>query len=50
MSADKGVWVFIELQEGEIRDVSLELLSEGRKIADRAGAEVCAVVIGSNIQ
>ncbi len=50
MSADKGVWVFIELQEGEIRDVSLELLSEGRKIADRAGEEVCAVVIGSDIQ
>ena len=50
MSADKGVWVFIELQEGEIRDVSLELLSEGRKIADRTGEEVCAVVVGSDIQ
>lgn len=50
MSSDKGVWVFIELQEGEIRDVSLELLSEGRKIAGKVGEEVCAVVIGSNIQ
>jgi len=50
MPADKGVWVFIELKEGEIRDVSLELLSEGRKIAGKPGEGVCAVVVGGKIQ
>jgi len=50
MSAGKGIWVFIELKEGEIREVSLELLSEGRKLADKAGDEVCAVLIGSSVQ
>ncbi|MFC1912983.1 electron transfer flavoprotein subunit alpha/FixB family protein [Chloroflexota bacterium] len=50
MSPDKSVWVFIELKEGKIRDVSLELLSQGRKIADKAGERVYAVAIGSEIQ
>ena len=50
MSSDKDIWVFIELQEGEIRDVSLELLSEAGRIADKVGERACAVVIGSDIQ
>ena len=31
ISAYKGVWVFIEHRDGRIRNVSLELVGEGRK-------------------
>jgi electron transfer flavoprotein alpha subunit len=33
----KGVWVFAEQREGSLQKVSLELLGEGRKIADKLG-------------
>lgn len=49
MPTDKGVWIFVEQHTGEVRDVSLELLSEGRKIADKLGEEVCALVMGRDI-
>ena len=35
----KGVMVFIEQHSGSIADVSYELLSEGRKLADDLGSE-----------
>ncbi|MCK4936484.1 MAG: electron transfer flavoprotein subunit alpha [Elusimicrobiales bacterium] len=52
-SAHKGVWVFIELEDAHtkgkpaklIRKVGRELLSEGRKLADTLGEELCAVVL-----
>ncbi|MDD7795783.1 electron transfer flavoprotein subunit alpha/FixB family protein [Clostridium sp. 'White wine YQ'] len=45
----KGVWVFAEQREGELQKVSLELLGEGRKIADKLGVELTALLIGSNV-
>ena len=33
ISSYKGVWVFIEHRDGRIRNVSLELIGEGRKLA-----------------
>ena len=30
----KGVWVFCEQREGQLMPTVLELLSEGRKLAD----------------
>ena len=30
----KGVWVFAEQREGELQKVSLELLGEGRRVAE----------------
>jgi electron transfer flavoprotein alpha subunit len=44
----KHVWVFIEYEHGEIHPVSLELLGEGRKLADKLGVELAGVVLGSN--
>jgi electron transfer flavoprotein alpha subunit len=48
----KDVWVFIEflddydpLKMGEIKKVSFELLSEGRKLADKLKNKLCAVVL-----
>jgi electron transfer flavoprotein alpha subunit len=46
MSADKGIWVLAEYDEGGLSDVSLELLSEGRRFADKFGDELSAVLVG----
>ncbi len=45
----KGIWVFVEQSNGNIRKVSLELLSQGRKLADEKGEELAAVIMGQNI-
>ena len=34
LSAYKGVWIFAEQREGKLASVALELLGEGRKLAD----------------
>lgn len=50
----KGVWAFIEISDDgksqKVRPVGFELLSKGRELADQLGEELCAVVIGNNIQ
>ncbi|MDP4088212.1 MAG: electron transfer flavoprotein subunit alpha/FixB family protein [Bacillota bacterium] len=45
----KGVWVFAEQREGSLQKVSLELLGEGRKIADKLGVKLTALLLGNNI-
>ena len=45
-----GVWVFAEQREGELQKVSLELLGEGRKIADKLGVKLTALLLGHNIK
>ena len=45
----KGVWVFCEQREGEIQSISYQLLSEGRKLANDLGVELCGVVMGSGL-
>lgn len=42
----KHVWVFVEQERGEVHPVSWELLGEGRKLADKLGVELAAVVFG----
>jgi electron transfer flavoprotein alpha subunit len=49
-AAHKGVWVFAEQHKGQIASVSLELLGEGRKIADKRNTKLSAVFIGSGIK
>ncbi len=46
----KGVWVFAEQREGELQKVSLELLGEGRKIADKLGVNLTALLLGDNVK
>lgn len=46
----KEVWVFIEQHNGKPADVSLELLSKGRKLADRLNGVLKAVVLGFNVK
>ena len=46
----KGVWVFAEQREGELQKVSLELLGEGRKVADKLGVKLTALLLGNNVE
>ncbi len=41
-----NIFVYIELEDGAIADVSLELLTKGRELADRLGVKLEAVVMG----
>ncbi len=47
--SDHNVWVFIEQDEHQVADVSLEILSKGREIAHQLGGEVWAVICGDQI-
>lgn len=49
LSAYKGVWVYAEQSDGKLKNVALELLSEGRKLADKLGEELAAVLIGKEV-
>ena len=46
----KGIWIVVEQRNAKIRKVSLELLSQGRLIANETGDPLVAVVLGQNIQ
>lgn len=45
----KDVWVFVECFQGEPKSVGLELLGQGRKLADGLKQELCGVVIGKDV-
>ena len=48
--ADKNnLIVYCELDEGRVADVSLELLTKGRHLADRLGVKLEALVVGANL-
>ena len=46
----KEVWVFVEQHDGKVADVSLELLSKGRKLADKLSGVLKSVVFGYNVK
>ncbi len=46
----KGVWVFVEQVDKKVQKVSLELLGEGRRIADKLNTNVTAVILGKDIK
>src|SRR5699024_1377715 len=45
----KGVWVLAEQRNGELLNVAIELLGEGRKIAEELDTELTAVLLGHNV-
>ncbi len=47
LAAYKGIWVFVEMERGEVHQVSWELLGEGRKLADILNVELGAVILGA---
>ena len=50
MSDARNVWVFIEVVRGKIKGVSLELLGQGRKMADDLGEKLVAVIPGNDVE
>jgi electron transfer flavoprotein alpha subunit len=46
----KDVFVFIEQNNGKPADVSFELLSKGRKLADKLNGNLKSIVIGYNVE
>ena len=46
----QGVWTIAEEREGEIRKVTYEIVSEGRRLADAVGQELTVVLLGSNVE
>jgi len=44
------VWVIAEQNDGQLHDVSLELLSKGRQLADTLGVRLAAVLLGAKVQ
>ena len=46
----ENIWVFCEMDSSRVAEVSLELLSEGRRLADRLGVKLEAVALGAGLQ
>jgi electron transfer flavoprotein alpha subunit len=45
----QGVFAITEQRDGELRKVSLEVVSEGRRLADGLGTELTTVLLGSGV-
>ena len=45
-----NIFVYIEIEDGAIADVSLELLTKGRELATTLGVKLEAVVLGHNVE
>jgi len=45
----RGVWVFAEQKEDRIANVTLELLGEGRNLADKLGEPLCVMLLGNQL-
>ncbi|MDE5636762.1 MAG: electron transfer flavoprotein subunit alpha, partial [Alistipes sp.] len=44
-----NIFVYIELENGAVADVSLELITKGRELADTLGVKLEAVALGENL-
>ena len=45
----KGVWIIAEQRNGKVLNIALELLGEGRKLADKLNVKLTAVLLGNDI-
>lgn len=50
IGAFRNVWVFCEQQEGRLMPTTLELISQGRILADELGVELCGVLLGDGVE
>ena len=46
----EGVWTIAEHRESEIRKITYEIVSEGRRLADALGQDLTVLLLGSNIK
>src|SRR5512143_4272481 len=49
LASYRGVWVFAEWRQGQVHRVAHELLSAGRKLADKRKVELAAVLLGHRL-
>lgn len=49
-SAYKDVWVFAEQKKGKVQSIAFELLGKGRELSDKLGVNLCAVLLGDNVE
>ncbi len=49
IAAFKNVWVFCEQRQGVMMPTTYELISEGRKLADELGVDLCGILLGENV-
>jgi len=47
--SSRDVWTIVEQNKGKIREVSYEILTRGRKLADKLGVELASILMGYNI-
>ena len=50
IAAFKDVWVFCEQREGKLMPTDLELISEGRRLANELGVNLCGLLLGDNVE
>ena len=50
IGAFKNVWVFCEQRQGEMMPTTFELISEGRKLANELGVELCGLLLGDKVE
>ncbi|MBW1775229.1 MAG: 4Fe-4S binding protein, partial [Deltaproteobacteria bacterium] len=50
VEAYRGVFVFSEQEEGQLRNCTLELLGEGEKLAQKLGHPLSAVLLGDDVE
>jgi len=46
----REIFVLTEHRQGQIRDVTLEMLSKGRELAEKTGTELVALLFGKNVK
>jgi caffeyl-CoA reductase-Etf complex subunit CarE len=46
----RGIWVFLEARNGQLRDVSIQLIGEARRIADKMGQELSGILPGWKVE
>lgn len=49
LAAFKDVWVFCEQRDGKLMPTDFELISEGRKLADELGVDLCGILLGDGV-
>ena len=47
--SSRDVWTIAEQSQGKIKEVSYEILTRGRKMADKLGVELASILLGYNI-
>jgi len=45
----KSIWVYLEVDEGQLAGVSLELIAKGRQVCDELGWNLAGLLLGSQV-